>query len=83
MAKGSQKFAVCVDNTDYPASLELRKVYRVLSDPEAEQDGYLRVIDESGEDYLYPADYFVLVDFPPLALRALRKSFEREASEAR
>jgi hypothetical protein len=83
MAKGSQRFAVCVDNTDYPASLELRKIYRVLSDSEAEQDGDLRVIDESGEDYLYPADYFVLVDFPPLALRALRKSFEREAGEAR
>ncbi len=83
MARANQKLAICVDNTDYPASLELRKIYRILPDPEASQDGDLRVIDESGEDYLYPADYFVLVDFPPLALRALRKSFEREASEAR
>ena len=83
MAKGSQKFAVCVDNTDYPASLELRKIYRVLPDRDAERDGDLRVVDESGEDYLYPADYFVVVDFPPMTLRALRKSFERDAGGAR
>ncbi len=83
MAKGSQKFAVCVDNSDYPASLELRKIYRVLPDRDAEQDGDLQVVDESGEDYLYPADYFVVVDFPPMALRALRKSFERDAGAAR
>ncbi len=84
MGKGSQRFAACVDNEPrHAASLEIRKIYRLLPDPEAEQDGDLRVIDESGEDYLYPADYFVVVDFPPLARRALRKSFEREASEAR
>ena len=83
MAKSNQKFAICIDNTDYPAALELRKIYRLLPDPDAAQDGDVRVVDESGEDYLYPADYFVVVDFPPLALRALRKSFQREASEAR
>jgi hypothetical protein len=83
MARNGERFAICVDNADYPASLELRKIYRVLPDPEAEHDGDLRVIDESGEDYLYPADYFVVVDFPPLAVRALRKSFAREAEEAR
>jgi hypothetical protein len=83
MAREGQKFAICVDNADYPASLELRKIYRVIPDPEAAQDGDLRVIDESGEDYLYPADYFVIVDFPPVAVRALRKSFAREAEEAR
>ncbi|MFQ5668484.1 MAG: hypothetical protein ACE5I7_18930 [Candidatus Binatia bacterium] len=82
MAKSSQKYAICVDNTDYPASLELRKIYRVVPDADAAQDGDLRVVDESGEDYLYPAD-FVIVDFPASALRALRKSFAREASEAR
>jgi hypothetical protein len=54
-------FAVCVDNAGYPASLELRKVYRVLPDDDAATDGDIRVIDESGEDYLYPADYFILV----------------------
>ena len=83
MAKGAQKFAICVDNTDYPASLELRKIYRMVPDAEAEKDGDVRVVDESGEDYLYPADYFVVVDLPPAALRALRRSFEREQTEAR
>jgi hypothetical protein len=83
MANSDQKYAICIDNTDYPASLELRKIYRVIADPDAMQDGDLRVVDESGEDYLYPADYFVIVDFPASAIRALRKSFAREASEAR
>jgi hypothetical protein len=83
MAKNNQTFAICVDNTDYPASLELRKIYRVIPDADAAQDGDLRVIDESGEDYLYPADYFVIVDFPASAVRALRKSFAREAGEPR
>jgi hypothetical protein len=55
-------FAVCINNSEYPASLELRKIYRVLPDEEAEQDGDLRVIDESGEDYLYPTAYFMLLD---------------------
>ncbi len=57
-------FAICVDNSEYPASLELHKVYRVLPDEDAEQDGDLRVIDESGEDYLYPADYFMMLELP-------------------
>ena len=56
MAKGGQRFAICVDNKGYPASLEPRNIYRVLSDAEAEQDGDLRVIGESGEDYPYPGD---------------------------
>jgi len=54
------RFAVCVSNAGYPASLELHKIYKVLSDREAELEGDLRVVDESGEDYLYPAQYFVL-----------------------
>ena len=57
-------FAVCIDNSEYPASLELHKVYQVLPDEDAAVDGDLRVIDESGEDYLYPADYFILVKLP-------------------
>lgn len=60
----SIRFAVCVNNADYPASLELHKIYRVLSDVEAESDGDLRIVDESGEDYLYPAEYFVLAELP-------------------
>lgn len=58
-------FAICIENTDYPAALERRKLYQVLPDPVAEAHQLLRVIDESGEDYLYPANYFVLVRLPP------------------
>jgi hypothetical protein len=57
-------FAVCINNTEYPASLELHKIYRAIADEEAAQDGDIRVIDESGEDYLYPADWFAMVKLP-------------------
>jgi len=57
-------FAVCVNNSEYPASLELHKIYRVIPDEDAANEGDMRVIDESGEDYLYPAEWFVLVDLP-------------------
>lgn len=59
-----QKFAVCINNSEYPASLELHKIYRVLPDEEAALDGDVRIIDESGEDYLYPSEWFVLIDVP-------------------
>ena len=62
--KTAIRFAVCVNNSEYPASLELHKIYRVLPDEDAATDGDIRVIDESGEDYLYPADYFVMVELP-------------------
>ncbi|UCG71561.1 MAG: hypothetical protein JSV45_09850 [Chromatiales bacterium] len=58
------KFVICIDNAEYPASLERRKIYRVVADPEALSLGQFRVIDESGEDYLYPASCFVDVDLP-------------------
>lgn len=58
------KFVVCINNKEYPASLELHKIYRVLSDADAEEDGDLRIIDESGEDYLYPAEWFVQNSLP-------------------
>jgi hypothetical protein len=64
-------FAVCVDNTDYKASLIVRKIYEVLPDEEAARDEMLRVVDESGEDYLYHRSHFVLVDFPTDVERAL------------
>src|SRR5712692_2599802 len=57
-------FAVCIQNTGYPASLELHKIYRVLPDQNAAAEGDLRVIDESGEDYLYPAEWFAAVELP-------------------
>ena len=52
------EFVVCINNEGYPASLELHKIYRVVPDKDAAADEDLRVIDESGEDYLYPASYF-------------------------
>lgn len=58
------QFVICVDNTDYTASLELRKVYELVKDPEAEKEGFFRIIDESGEDYLYGAERFVKVSLP-------------------
>jgi len=57
-------FVLCIDNTDYQASLVLGKVYRILADPRAAKDDLVRIVDESGEDYLYHRDHFVFVDFP-------------------
>ena len=71
------RFAVCVDNSEYPVSLELHKIYRVVPDDDARKDGDLRIIDESGEDYLYPADYFLLIDIPRGTALSLNKSFAR------
>ena len=65
------KFVVCINNSEYPASLELFKIYRVIYDEVAEADGDLRVIDESGEDYLYPADYFVPIEVPKSVEQAI------------
>ena len=73
--KSNPRFAICINNAEYPASLELHKIYRVMPDKQAQADGDLRIIDESGEDYLFPADYFVLVDLPQTVVRALNKSF--------
>jgi hypothetical protein len=76
------RFAICVDNSEYPASLELHKIYRVLADEDAEKDGDLRIIDESGEDYLYPVDYFVPIELPRSMARALNKSLARRGQYA-
>ena len=62
--KKLSSFVLCVKNRGYPASLELRKIYRVLPDSEGARHGLARVIDESGEDYLYPADFFIPIDLP-------------------
>jgi hypothetical protein len=64
---------VCVANDGYPASLELHKIYRVVDDKAAQRDGDLRIIDESGEDYLYPSTWFVPVEIP----QAVKASFLR------
>jgi hypothetical protein len=71
---GVARFVLCIRNRDYPASLELRKVYRLLSDERAARHGQVRVIDESGEDYLYPEEYFVPIKLPQAAERAVLKA---------
>ncbi len=68
------RFAVCLNNADYPASLELHKIYRVLPDADAEKDGDLRIVDESGEDYLYSADDFAVVKLPQTVQTSLLKT---------
>jgi hypothetical protein len=67
-------FAVCVRNTGNEASLELRKLYEVVADPDGEKDGMLRVIDESGEDYLFPAAFFVLAPLPAAVEEAVQQA---------
>jgi len=64
-------WAICICNRDYPASLELRKIYRAVPDDAAVTHEQIRVIDESGEDYLYPADYFVKIRLPQAVEKAV------------
>ncbi len=71
MEKDGKVYALCVENKD-SEDLEKRKIYQLLPDKEAEEEGYLRVIDESGEDYLYPQSYFILLSLPREAEEALR-----------
>ncbi len=65
-----QQFLVCIKNDDYSASLEVRKVYQVIPDARASAHQLVRVIDESGEDYLYPEHYFVPIQLPHAAVAA-------------
>jgi hypothetical protein len=73
MAKenGKKTFALCVENRECE-DLEKRKIYRVLWDDDAAKEGYLRIVDESGEDYLYPESSFILVDLSQEAQNALQ-----------
>lgn len=64
MSKAEPQFVVCVKNDGYSASLELRKLYQILPDTVASEHNQIRIIDESGEDYLYPATYFVAIALP-------------------
>jgi len=72
--KSEAQYVICVRNKGYAASLELRKIYQVLPDKAGLKHHQIRVIDESGEDYLYPADYFVPVRLPQAAERAVRRA---------
>lgn len=69
------RFAICVKNEGYPASLERWKIYQLIPDRDAERHRHIRVIDESGEDYLYPREYFRLVTLPT----PLRRLFPAKA----
>jgi signal transduction histidine kinase len=68
--KPQSRFVLCIRNEDCE-DLEARKIYQVLPDESAGKDGYIRVIDESGEDYVYPQDYFVPIELPQAAEKVL------------
>ncbi len=70
--KRTSGFVICVNNEGYPASLEQRKLYPFIHDAEAERHNMIRVVDESGEDYLFPGRYFVPVDLPATTRRKLQ-----------
>jgi hypothetical protein len=74
MKRTEARFVVCVKNKGYGAALELRKLYQLVSDDAAAKLHQVRVIDESGEDYLYPASYFVVVQIPQSAEKALLRA---------
>jgi len=71
MRAPTKPFALCIDNTAYRASLIPGKVYPILPDLQAARDGLVRIVDESGEDYLYHKDHFVFVDFPSAVKRKI------------
>jgi len=66
-----KRFALCIDNTDYQASLITRKLYEIIPDEEAARDDFIRIIDESGEDYLYHISHFILIELPVEVERVL------------
>jgi hypothetical protein len=74
MATRVKRFAVCVRNQGYEASLELRKIYEVVPDEDAETHRQVRIVDESGEDYLYPANYFAPIELPQSLRRAVQSA---------
>jgi hypothetical protein len=71
MRQPTKPFALCVDNTDYKASLITGKVYRIIPDPKAGKDDLVRIVDESGEDYLYHRSHFLFVEFPPAVTKRI------------
>jgi hypothetical protein len=74
MKTRSKTFVVCLKNKGYEVSLELRKIYQVLPDADAAKHRQLRVIDESGDDYLYPASYFAPIELPAPVRKAVLAS---------
>ena len=74
MRRAEKSFVVCINNKGYPASLEIRKLYQAIPDERAAKVRQIRVVDESGEDYLYPENYFAAVRLPQAAERALLRA---------
>jgi hypothetical protein len=73
------RFAICLKNKGCD-DLVVRKLYQVLPDERAASESYLRIIDESGEDYLYPASYFFILDLPQRIERAIKRTFATTAA---
>jgi hypothetical protein len=74
MARASRRLVICLDNSGYEVSLERRKIYVALPDAEAARHGRIRVVDESGEDYLYPEERFVEAELPQATRRAVMQA---------
>jgi hypothetical protein len=74
LMKREAQFAVCIPNKGYAASLEVRKIYRLIPDKAGAKHGLVRVVDEMGEDYLFPEEYFVSLRLPQAAERALLRA---------
>jgi hypothetical protein len=74
------RFVICIRNLGYLASLELRKLYEVVEDSEAEKDDMIRVIDESGEDYMFPSDRFIAAPLPAAVEEAVLLAREESAA---
>lgn len=70
----ASNYVICIRNDGYRASLEVRKLYQRLADPEADRYDMVRVVDESGDDYLYPSSHFVAVDLPAETGRTLEEA---------
>lgn len=71
MAKSSRRLVICLDNSGYEVSLERRKIYVAIPDAKSEKHGQVRVVDESGEDYLYPEENFINANLPQSVRRAV------------
>ena len=76
-------YVLCIDDSGYPESLEVRKLYAVLPDERAAANNYIRVIDETGEDYLYPKKYFVSIELPPEVAKVLPRETTTRSLQSR
>ena len=77
MARASRRLVICLDNSGYEVSLERRKIYIAILDAEAARHGRIRVVDESGDDYLYPEERFVEAELPQVTRRAVMQAASR------